>query len=74
MVYCVKELFSRMAGALKNLDPQNSVCYFFQALVFYVPDRNVFGIAWILDRSIEIYYYCSAGCSINLEEAWAKIQ
>jgi hypothetical protein len=55
MVYCVKELFSRMAGELKNLDTGKARVLLFSNFCFYMPDKNVFGIAWILDRSIEIY-------------------
>jgi len=55
LVYCVKELFSPMAGELKNLDTGKARVLLFSNFGFYMLDKNIFGIAWILDRSIEIY-------------------
>jgi hypothetical protein len=54
LVCCVKKLFNRSAGELKNLDTGKARMLLFANFGFYMLDRNVFKIAWILDISSEI--------------------
>jgi hypothetical protein len=39
--YCVKKLFSRRSGVLKNLDTAKDRVLLFPNFVFYMPYRNV---------------------------------
>jgi len=55
MVYCVKAQLAWQGSGLKNLDTGKARVLLFSNFGFYMLDKNIFGIAWILDRSIEIY-------------------
>jgi hypothetical protein len=48
MVYSVKKQFRRRSRGLKNLDTGKARVLLFPNFCFYMPDRNIFGIAWNL--------------------------